>query len=147
MPAGLSYFGRHTAVPGLGSLMMRPLTRPASRAAGWGALAAGVGLTGATGASLAIGGAALYEARHTSRQWQRGMEAAHMSRILATAQEGPFGTGRRPYGMGPNFSNSAGMSLAMHYARNGTGIKNPFFSLGGLGGRGGQVAGTFLGNM
>jgi hypothetical protein len=70
-----------------------------------------------------------------------------MSRVLATAQEGPFGTGNRPYGMGPNFSNSAGMSLAMHYARNGTGIKDPFFSLAGLGGQGARVAGAFLGNI
>ena len=70
-----------------------------------------------------------------------------MSRILATAQEGPFGTGNRPYGMGPNFSNSAGMSLAMHYARNGTGIKDPFFSLAGLGGQGARMAGMFLGNI
>jgi hypothetical protein len=49
--------------------------------------------------------------------------------------------------MGPNFSNAAGMSLAMHYARNGTGIRDPFFSLAGLGGQGGRVAGMLLGNI
>lgn len=110
--------------------------------AGIGAMAIGAGLMGEVGV---IGGAALFEARHASRQWKDAVEAEHMSRILATAQEGPFGTGNRPYGMGPNFSNSAGMSLAMHYARNGTGIKDPFFSLAGLGGRSAGILGGALG--
>jgi hypothetical protein len=92
----------------------------------------------AAGGTLALGGAAVggvaaagYEAAYASKQWKHGQEAAQMSRILSTMQVGPFGPLGRPYGMGSNYANSAGMSLALHYARQGTGMRDPFFSLAG----------------
>lgn len=54
-----------------------------------------------------------------------------MTRVLSTMQVGPFGALGRPYGMSSNYGNSAGMSLAMHYSRQGTGMKDPFFSMAG----------------
>ena len=51
-----------------------------------------------------------------ARQIRNTLEAEHMSRLLINAQQGPFGTGDRPWGLGPNSNNSAGLSLAAHYA-------------------------------
>jgi hypothetical protein len=45
--------------------------------------------------------------------------------------------------MSSNHAGSAGMTLAMHYANNGAGIKDPFFSLAGLTGRTGYVLGGY----
>lgn len=91
------------------------------------------------GAAAYGGGAALSEARRASTQWRQGIEAAQMTRILSTMQTGPFGDMTKRYGMRANYGGSAGMTLASHYARNGTGIRDPFFSLVG-----GNV-GRFLG--
>ena len=92
-----------------------------------GALLAGMGSIGVAGG--------LYEAYSAGQQWKSEEESDYMQKLLATAQQGPFGTGLRPYGMGSNFGGSAGMSLAMHYARNGTGIRNPLFSIASLASR------------
>lgn len=100
----------------------------------------------AAGATVAVGGglaasAAIYEARNTSGQWKQARESAQMTRIMSTMQVGPFGPLGRPYGMSSNYGNSAGMSLAMHYARNGTGMRDPFFSLAGQFAEGARVLG------
>lgn len=92
-----------------------------------GALLAGMGVIGS------IGG--LYEANRAGQEWKEEEESDYMQKLLATAQQGPFGTGLRPYGMGNNFGGSAGMSLAMHYARNGTGMRNPLYNLAALASR------------
>ena len=80
-------------------------------------------------AGLAIVGGPVYAATseydRASRQGRQGREGADMARMLSRAQEGPFGTGARPYqGMGANNSGAAGMTLALHYARNGSGMKS-----------------------
>lgn len=91
------------------------------------------------GAGLAVGGAATayvaggaaLEARYASKSWRGAQEAAQMSRMLSTMQVGPFGPLGRPYGMSSNYGNSAGMTLAMHYSRQGVGMRDPFFSMAG----------------
>lgn len=87
----------------------------------------------AVGATLGLGAtvAAVHETRHASAQWKEGQENAQMTRILSNMQTGPFGNMSRAYGMNANYGNSAGMTLALHYARQGTGMKDPFFSLAG----------------
>jgi len=106
---------------------------------GLGALAVGAGIATIYGAT-----AAAHEARYSANAWRRAEESQHMTKVLSTMQVGPFGTGARPYGMGSNHSNSAGMSLALHYARNGTGIKNPAFSMAGLVSPRGRLLGRML---
>jgi hypothetical protein len=82
---------------------------------------------GAVAMGGTIAGIGTYDAWASGREdWRRARESTHMARILATAQEGPFGRGQRPYGMGPNFGSHSGMTLALHYARNGTGIRSGF---------------------
>jgi hypothetical protein len=105
----------------------------------------GVGGLAIVGGGLVMGSPmALLEARRTAGQWKRGEEASYMSSLISNARVGPFGTGDRPYGMGSNFGNSAGMTLALHYARNGTGIKDPFMQM--MGGLAGGKAGRFVGS-
>lgn len=101
----------------------------------------GLGLgVGGVGVAMAPVGA-LYEAKHTSLSWKRDKEASVMANLLATAQVGPFGTGDRPYGMGSNYGGAADMTLALHYARNGTGIRDPFFQMAGRFGKFGRFFG------
>lgn len=97
------------------------------------ALGVGAGVaTMGTAAAVTATSAAAYEAYHTSQGWKQSREAAHMTNVLSTMQVGPFGTGNRPYGMGSNYGNASGMSLALHYARNGTGVSNPVMSMAGM---------------
>lgn len=89
----------------------------------------GIGALLLAGAGATLGGVAIqgfpYEAITAVRDWRRAEESAHISKIMRSVQVGPFGNGIRPYmGMGPNHGNAAGMTLASHYARNGTGIRS-----------------------
>ena len=130
--ADLPMYGRGARVLGRGAWVGARATGRFGVGAGklglaGGALLAGLGAVG-------IGGG-LYEAYGAGQQCKSEEESDYMQKLLATAQQGPFGTGLRPYGMGSNFGGSAGMSLAMHYARNGTGIRNPLFSIASLASR------------
>lgn len=142
--------GRAAATVGMGAANATAFT--ARAAAGTAAATAivggalGVGGAVVVGAGMVMGAPmGLLEARRAGGQWKRGEEAAYMSSLISNAQVGPFGTGNRPYGMGSNYGNAAGMTLALHYARNGTGIKDPFMQMmGGLaGGRAGRFVGSF----
>lgn len=128
---GAYQYGRYAARAAIGSKPVRTVGRGAAITGklglAGGALLAGMGTVG-------IGGG-LYEAYSAGQDWKAEEESDYMQKLLATAQQGPFGTGLRPYGMGSNFGGSAGMSLAMHYARNGTGIRNPLFSIASLASR------------
>jgi len=107
-------------------------------------IATGVGMglgTGVAAFGVLAPVGALYEAKRASVGWKREKEASMMSNLLANAQVGPFGTGDRPYGMGSNYGGAADMTLALHYARNGTGIKDPFFQMSGRFGRVGRFFG------
>jgi hypothetical protein len=89
-----------------------------------------VGLGAAAAAGVSAAGLAS-EVYVQSNRWRRAQESAHMSRVLSTMQQGPFGPAGSRYGMGSNYGNSAHMTLALHYARNGTGIQNPLLGMAG----------------
>ena len=88
-------------------------------AVGWGAIGAGFGTV--IGAPLEIASA--------MQQSKSNADMMYMGRMMKNQQTGPFGTGDRPYGLGSNFNSAAGMSLALHYANNGTGLPNPLTGL------------------
>jgi hypothetical protein len=75
-------------------------------------------LTG--GAVLAGGGliGTAYSAYKMEQSAARAGEAGQMARLILTAQSGPFGPSGRAMGMGPNTNNTAGLTLAAHYAKN-----------------------------
>ena len=48
----------------------------------------------------------------------RAAESEQMSRMIMTAQQGPYGPSGRMRGISSNHNNTAGLTLAAHYARN-----------------------------
>jgi hypothetical protein len=103
-----------------------------------GAMMASVGLGIGLGAIGMAGGlvTAPYEGYMAAKDAKSRADAAYLRRLIQTQQIGPFGTGDRPYGMHSNFNNSAGMALALHYGRSGTGIPHPLYSLASSYGQG-----------
>lgn len=59
-----------------------------------------------------------YGAYRVEQAVARAGEADQMARMILTAQSGPFGPSGRMMGISSNHNNTAGLTLAAHYARN-----------------------------
>jgi len=85
-------------------------------------------MLGGTAFGIGTIGAAGYGAYKFEQTVARAAEADQMARMILTAQSGPFGPSGRLVKTGPNMNNTAGLTLAAHYARN----RNKRFGLLGL---------------
>lgn len=95
--------------------------------AGWGYGAVRANKKKVIGASVLGGGALLaagWGSYNVASSFGRGVEADYMSRLLLTAQSGPLGPAGSTIGF--NRDNTAGLTLASHYAKN----RNKFGLLG-----------------
>jgi hypothetical protein len=115
---GLSIFGYHAS--GAGSIAARVMARDFYGGARWvgrrvrqnpiKSLIGGAGIFGV--------GAVGYGAYKIEQSVARGAEAEQMARMILTAQSGPYGPAGRMMGISSNHNNTAGLTLAAHYARN-----------------------------
>ena len=102
--------------------------RAASRVGSFGRLnsaVVGVGTLGLGTVGAGIIGLDLYA---TQQSMTRAAESEQMSRMILTAQSGPFGPSGRMMGISSNNNNTAGLTLAAHYAKN----RNKSFGVLGL---------------
>lgn len=76
-------------------------------------------LIGGTLLAGTLGGGVIgYEGYRMTREAGRAAESEQMARMILTAQSGPYGAAGRMRGISVNHNNTAGLTLAAHYAKN-----------------------------